>query len=141
MVDGGNLYVFKVDGVAAASLLLPQSDERMWGDEQGGDGSAMYVHKLCVGNDFRGQDTGVKVMALAEDIARKNDRTKLRLDCHYDNKRLCGYYERLGFREVRRYDKLNSAGGRNPDKDVYKAALYEKELADPSTPPTPNRGV
>lgn len=127
MVSSGNMFVYKTDGIAAAAVLLPKEDERMWG-EQGADETAVYVHKLCVSNAFRGQSVGKKVMDLAEDFAKQSGRTKLRLDCPYDNPPLCRYYEGLGYREVRKYDRPSSAGRRNPDKDVYRAALYEKSI-------------
>lgn len=128
MVASGNMYVYKVGSEVAASVLLPQEDVRMWGEEQGNDGTALYVHKLNTGNAFRGQGTGSKVMSLVEDMARAKGKTKVRLDCPYDNDDLHGYYVSLGFDEVRRYDRPSSPGRRNPDKDVFRAALLEKNL-------------
>ncbi|MDB5166000.1 MAG: hypothetical protein JWM37_72 [Candidatus Saccharibacteria bacterium] len=126
MIERGNLFVFKIDGVAAASVVLAPSDVRIWGPDDGADGSALYIHRLCVGDAFRG--IGTRVMTAAEDYALNNGKTKLRLDCPYDNPGLCTYYENFGFEEMRREDRPNSAGGRNPDQDVYRAALYEKEI-------------
>jgi len=128
LIIGGKMFVYKIDGTSAASVLLANNDERMWGDA-GDDDSAIYVHRLCVGDSFRGKGVGQKVLNLAEDFALQKNKVRLRLDCPYDNRSLCGYYEQLGFREVRRYDRPNSTGGRNPQKDVYRAALYQKELA------------
>ncbi len=128
MVQTGNMFVSKIEGATVASVLLTKNDERMWGDGEGGDDSAVYVHKLCVSNASRGQGVGNKVMELAEDYARATGKTRLRLDCPYDNRPLCEYYERLGFGEIRRYDRPLSAGRRNPDKDMYRVALYQKEL-------------
>lgn len=135
MLDSGNLYVYKVGDIVAASVLLTDADERMWGEEQGGDGTAIYIHKLCVGADFRGQGVGSKVIELASEQAKSKGKTRLRLDCPYDNRPLCEQYEGMGFGEVRRYDRPKSAGARNPDKDAYRAALYEKDIVD-STPTT-----
>jgi ribosomal protein S18 acetylase RimI-like enzyme len=127
MIQSGNTFVYRLDGFAAASVMLPLSDTGMWGEERGNDGSAVYIHKLCVGETFRGGGVGRQVMSMAESFAQQHGKTKLRLDCPYDNPDLCGYYERLGFREVGRKDLQNS-NGRNPDKEIYKAAFYEKEL-------------
>ncbi len=132
MIASGNMFVYKVDGGVAASVLLLPNDERMWGEEQGGDNTALYVHKLNTGNAFRGQEIGKKVMKLAEDIAGKSGKTKLRLDCPYDNENLYNYYIDLGFHEVRRQDRPLSPGRRNQDKEIFKAALLEKEIAVPT---------
>jgi ribosomal protein S18 acetylase RimI-like enzyme len=129
MIESGDMFVYKLNGVTAASVMLADADQRMWGEDEGGDGSATYVHKLCVGDDFRGQGVGRDVMKLAEAQALKTGKTKLRLDCPYNNRSLCEYYERLGFVEVRRYERPQSPGRRNPDQDAYKAALYQKERA------------
>lgn len=132
MIEGGNMFVHRVDGAVAASVILLNDDERMWGEEQGKDGTALYVHKLITGSAFRGQGLGATVMSLAEDLARQNGKDKLRLDCPYDNEDLYGYYVGLGFHEVRRYDRPSSPGRRNPDKDVFRAALLEKEITGSS---------
>jgi ribosomal protein S18 acetylase RimI-like enzyme len=130
MIEAGTMFTYRVGGTVAASVILLKNDERMWGADQGTDGSARYVHKISRGKDFKG--VGEKAMRLAEDLARSEGRTKLRLDCPYDNPRLYNYYEELGFHEVRRYDRPASPGRRNPDKDVFKAALLEKNLAGSS---------
>jgi ribosomal protein S18 acetylase RimI-like enzyme len=132
MVESGNIFVYKVDGAVAASVVLLKNDERMWGEEQGNDDSALYVHKLTTGNAFRGRGVGEKVLSLAERLATEQGRTRLRLDCPYDNENLYNYYRRLGFSEVRRYERPSSPSRRNPDKDVFRAALLEKELAGSS---------
>jgi ribosomal protein S18 acetylase RimI-like enzyme len=130
LIEGGDMFVYKLAGVTAASLLLTKNDERMWGENEGGDGSAFYIHRLCVGDAFRSQGVGGEVVQLAAKHALKDGRTKLRLDCSYDNRSLCEYYERLGFSEVRRYDRPSSAGARNSNKDVYRAALYQKDIGE-----------
>ena len=129
LLNSGNLYVYKIDGTIAASVLLADSDERMWGVEEGSDGTAIYMHRLCVGNDFRGQQVGLRVTDLADEQAKLTGKTKLRLDCPYDNPRLCEQYVQMGFSEVRRYDQPKSAVNRNPDIDVFKIALFEKAIA------------
>jgi GNAT superfamily N-acetyltransferase len=128
MINGGDMFVYKTDGIAAASVLLLKNDERMWGEEQGSDDTAVYIHKLCVGDAFRGQGVGVRTLLLSEQYAKDKGKTKLRLDCPQDSP-LSVYYEKQGFREIRRYDRPGSVGRKNPDKDVYRAALYEKELS------------
>lgn len=134
MIKTGNMFIFKVDDVPAATVILAKNDEQMWGDEQGSDGSAVYIHKLCVGNEFRGQGIGTKVIDRAVNFTLNSGLSTLRLDCPYDNRSLCGYYESLGFHESRRRDIPLSLGGRNTTKDIYGVALYERDLASASPP-------
>lgn len=135
MIISGNMYVHKIDDVIAASVILLSNDERMWGEDQGADDTALYIHKLVTGDAFRGQNLGVTVLTLAEELGRKIGKTRLRLDCPYDNEDLYEYYIRQGFHEVRRYERPSSPGRRNLDKDVFRAALLEREItvSAPST--------
>lgn len=128
MIEAEDMFVYKVRDVIAASVLLTENDERMWGLGEGADNSALYVHKLCVSNAFRDKGVGKDVMNMVELQALNNNKTMLRLDCPNNNKTLCNYYEQLGFSKARIYDSLPSAGRRNPSKDVYRAALYQKNL-------------
>lgn len=129
LLDSGNLYVYKVDGKVAASVKLTDSDARIWGEEEGGDGTAIYIHRLCVGNDFRGQQVSARVIDLVSEQAKSTGKTKLRLDSLYDNRELCEVYENMGFSEVRRFDEPSTAKDRNPDYGVFRRALYEKSIA------------
>ena len=129
LVNSGNLYVYRVEGNIAASVLLADSDQRMWGEEEGGDGTAVYIHRLYVGNDFRGQQVGSEVVDLAAEQARLRGKTKLRLDCLYDNPGLCKQYENMGFGEVRRFDRPRTAADRYPDGDPFRTVLYERVIA------------
>jgi ribosomal protein S18 acetylase RimI-like enzyme len=129
MIVSGNMFVYRANGAITASVILLGNDERMWGDEQGSDGTALYVHKLVTSNASRGQGLGNTVLSLAEDLARDTGKTRLRLDCPYDNEDLYSYYVDLGFHEIRRYDRPSSPGRRNPDKEIFRAALLEKEIS------------
>jgi ribosomal protein S18 acetylase RimI-like enzyme len=128
MIERGNMYLYRVDGVVAASIILAPDDVRMWGETDGADGSALYVHRFCVGDAFRGQGLGDEVLALSEQKALAEGKTSLRLDCPYENEGLCSYYEQHGFKLLRRWDKPPDQGARDPSKGVYKVAYYQKDL-------------
>jgi ribosomal protein S18 acetylase RimI-like enzyme len=127
LIETGNLFVVKIGGEVASSVLLLDADTRIWGEE-GEDGTAMYIHRLCVADAFRSQGLGTETINLVANFAQKSGKTQLRLDCPYDNQQLCNYYIRNGFQEVRRYDRQQSQGGRNKDKDVYHAGLFQKDI-------------
>jgi ribosomal protein S18 acetylase RimI-like enzyme len=127
MLDQGNVFVYKIEGQNAASLVIAESDTRIWG-EVGEDGTAMYVHRLCTADAFRGQNLGGAVLERAAELARQSGKQSLRLDCSYENRGLCDYYEGLGFTEVRREDRPPSTDQRNIEADGYKVAMYERAL-------------
>lgn len=125
LIGGGDMYLARIDDAPAAVMKLSQSDPRMWGEEQGNDEQALYVHRLSVGEDFRGQNLGKTMMKWAFYQARMAGKPLLRLDCPYDNPALLAYYTRQGFTEVRREDR-HASGGRNPNNPVYRVSLLQK---------------
>ncbi len=128
ILERGGLFTYKVDGDIAACVVLQETDERMW-NEAGKDNTALYIHRLCVGDSYRGMGVGEAVVDLAAEQARIKGKTKLRLDCPHDVPGLVGVYQRLGFEIVEQRDIPASPGRRNPDKTVYKAALFERAVA------------
>ena len=128
MVASGNMYVAVIDGEIAVAFALQQSDERMWGPDRGNDGQATYIHRLAVRERFRGQKLGEQILDWAIDRTKEEGRSFVRLDCSYENRGLCTYYERRGFQEVERIDRPKSAGARNPHNPVYRATLYQKRV-------------
>lgn len=108
MISNGNVYVYRREGTVAAAVILAETDARIWGEEEANDGSALYIHRLTTADAFRGQHVGGDVISLAGDMAMQSGRTKLRLDCPYENQQLCQVYENHGFTEVRREDRAPS---------------------------------
>lgn len=125
MLDGGHTYVARTeDGTIAGTFVLQPEDERMWGDK-GVDEQALYIHRLSARREFRGKGVGEQIISWAGQKARELQKPLLRLDCPYEQRSLCEYYEKRGFIEVERRDIQASPGRRNPEATVYKAALYE----------------
>jgi ribosomal protein S18 acetylase RimI-like enzyme len=60
-------------------------------------GRVLAVHRLCVNPAFQGQGIGRKLMLFAEDYARKNKYTSIRLDAFAKNPISVGLYESLAF--------------------------------------------
>jgi ribosomal protein S18 acetylase RimI-like enzyme len=117
LIKTGETYsVFSGDDLVA-TFGLHWEDERIWGQQPPNAG---YIHRLAVRQDLHGQGLGKTIIdwVLAE-VARHN-RQYLRMDCDSANKKLCEYYEGLGFKEAGK--KLIE-----PYKDYY-ATLYELEL-------------
>jgi GNAT superfamily N-acetyltransferase len=125
MVDGGHTYVAKTeDGTIAGTFVLQPEDERMWGSK-GLDEQALYIHRLSARREFKGKGVGEQIISWVGQKARELQKPLLRLDCPYEQRSLCEYYERRGFYEVERRDIVASPKRRNPNAHIYKAALYE----------------
>lgn len=115
----GNTYVAAVDGQPAATIDLAWNDARMWGPDKGNDNQAAYIHRIAVRQAYRGQHVGELILAWAAAEAIRAERPLLRLDCSYQNRKLCSIYEAMGFKEVGRKDLSG------PD---YSVAFYEKPV-------------
>ena len=99
ILDRSDTYLATIDGKSAGCVSLQWNDERIWGDK-GNDNLAVYIHKLSVSDEFRGQDVGSLIINSCAEIASQHGRELLRLDCSKDNEGLCKYYESLGFSVV-----------------------------------------
>lgn len=62
--------------------------------------SSGYLHRLAVANNHHGQNIGEQVIKWSLDKVKDSDKKYLRLDCPAENKKLCKYYESLGFELV-----------------------------------------
>lgn len=143
-ISGGNTYIALSSGELAGSLVVLTSDERIWGAEKGTDGKAIYLHRLAVGESFRGQHVGELMMKWAIGKARELGKTLIRLDCSTDNEKLCEYYDRNGFKEVGRKVLMDPYYGvsfrekriktlRKPDKQPAAVQIASQQPLSPST--------
>ncbi len=87
------------DAAPVATFCLQWSDLTYWPDD-GGDGTAGYVHQLAVDPAFAGRGVGAALLAWAAARIRAAGRRRFRLDCLAANAGLCAYYERQGFRRA-----------------------------------------
>lgn len=119
IVVSGNTHVASIASQAIGSVVLMWNDARMWGPEKGNDNQAAYIHRLAIKDGFRGQGLGELIVAWASAEAFRDNRRLLRLDCSYENPKLCSYYQRMGFKEVGRKELHNPR---------YTPAFYEKSI-------------
>jgi ribosomal protein S18 acetylase RimI-like enzyme len=114
MSNQGNLFTAYVDDSVAGCVMISWDDSRYWGEITGMDSQAGYIHRLSVGNKFRGQRIGEQIVEWSKQYIRDNDKKYVRLDCPSDNKDLCDYYEKLGFSKIK-----------SVVVDGYEADLYQ----------------
>lgn len=93
-------YVLKVDDEVAGAMILKWNDPFFWPDIK--QGQSGFIHKLSVRRKYSGTGISEKMIEHAAEECRKRNIDFLRLDCAGDRKELCSFYEKIGFKQVRR---------------------------------------
>jgi GNAT superfamily N-acetyltransferase len=99
------------------TFQLHWEDALIWGEQPP---TAGYIHQLAIAQAYHGQDLGAQIIEWVSKEVAAQKRQLLRLDCPAVNKKLCQYYERLGFKLVgqRKFHK--------PKDTEYVSCLYER---------------
>lgn len=118
IIDKGTTYLAWIDGAAIATISLEWDDTYVWGKQPPNAG---YIHRVAVRNNQHGQKIGERLLDWASVEARAKGRRLLRLDCPTSNKKLCDYYQKLGFKPL----DAEQIGIKTP----YNTTLYEKYIA------------
>src|ERR1700761_5622201 len=71
----------------AGTVRVQWSDPIIWGSDSDSVGAA-YIHRLAVSPDFSGQGIGLELLDYAEQFAKTQGKTFMRLDCWGKNERL-----------------------------------------------------
>ena len=116
LIKTNDTYVVRVNNDIVGTFGLGGEDERIWGKQVSNAG---YMHQLAIRDDLHGQKLGQQIIQwMIGEVGRRGCQY-LRLDCSSSNTRLCAYYERLGFKQV----KQRLIAPYN-----YTAALYERKV-------------
>jgi hypothetical protein len=93
-MNQGNLYVLKQtqDNKVVGAIVLLEEDGQ-WSDCS--DVSAYYLHNFVTAISEKG--TGGIILKAVQELAVRNEKTRLRLDCATDNVRLNHYYKNKGY--------------------------------------------
>jgi len=119
---GFHFSVFTQDDVLAGYFSLALSDELIWGDKERGD--AIYIHRMCVNPDRKGNRLTAAVLAWATGYAVNTGRKFVRMDTWGDNQRLVDYYIACGFRHIENR-RLDVVPGLSPHYHNTNLALFE----------------
>jgi ribosomal protein S18 acetylase RimI-like enzyme len=101
-INAGTLFkISQKDRIAGVIALnqdyFPQYNDLVWEDA---GGKFMIVHRLCVHPDYQGQGYSQKLMRFAEEYAKKNGYSSIRLDTYTSNQRALALYDSLNYRRV-----------------------------------------
>jgi ribosomal protein S18 acetylase RimI-like enzyme len=95
-IKNERLFVLLRGQLVVGSVTISDTDSLIWNDET----LALYIHRLVVSRDLKGQDLGKRIIDQIEAIAVDRGRQVLRLDCWASNERLKAYYMRMGFTKL-----------------------------------------
>ena len=91
-----NLQYKIVQGNAVTCIFSVQfSDPLIWGEREVSE--AIYLHRIVVHPDFKGQRQFEYVVAWAKQLAQQRQLNYIRMDTWADNARIIQYYESFGF--------------------------------------------
>ena len=113
-------YVVKVEGQPAAAVIIQREQSLQdWSsiDKDTEAPSATYIHYVAVEREFAGRGLVGIIMDKADEIAKQQGTSVLRLDTNADEPKLCAIYERLGF---------NLVG--TLEEEGHNTAFYEKPV-------------
>lgn len=123
-VSRGETWLALVGGTVSGTVTLDQSDP-VWDGLPGA--AALYVHRMAVRRPAAG--LGAVILEWAADVARRQGRAALRLDCVAANRRLRAYYEAAGFAHRGDVKVAGAPGQRLDEGPVTVVSRYEQRLA------------
>jgi ribosomal protein S18 acetylase RimI-like enzyme len=114
-----------INSEIACVWAITFSDLQIWEDSK--EDSALYIHRIAVNPNFRGNKYINKIVAWAEEFALKKDIQFIRLDTLGENQGLINHYKNAGFDFLGLFNLKNTSNL----PDHYKLApvcLFEIDL-------------
>tara|TARA_R110000850_G_scaffold270621_2_gene403778 strand:+ start:172 stop:705 length:534 start_codon:yes stop_codon:yes gene_type:complete len=81
------------------------SDPLIWGKREKGD--AIYLHRIVVNSEFKGQKQFEKVLNWTKQFALYKNLKFVRMDTWADNEKIIEYYKTFGFKFLENYKTSN----------------------------------
>lgn len=91
------LYFISNEDERIGLVFLQESDPFFWPEIKTND--TLYIHKLCLLAEFKGQGLGSRILLLIQKVAKDMGKEWLRLDCD-DRPSLHRFYKDHGFQLV-----------------------------------------
>jgi dihydrofolate reductase/ribosomal protein S18 acetylase RimI-like enzyme len=85
---------------------IQHNDPFIWRDRDQSD--AIYLHRIVVNPNFKGQRQFEKVLDWATDFARQRNLKFIRMDTWADNEKIIDYYKSFGFQFIEYYKTPNA---------------------------------
>lgn len=100
-IAAGLQYKVIQDNHILCIFSIQYSDPHIWRERDRAD--AIYLHRIVVHPEFRGQKQFEKVLNWTKGFVLKHDRKFIRMDTWADNTRIIDYYRTFGFKLIENY--------------------------------------
>jgi ribosomal protein S18 acetylase RimI-like enzyme len=97
-IKSGNIICIIEDDKRIVCVFSLEWEDEVWAEYD--ELSSGYLHRLAVANDYHGKNIGKQAIEWSQNLVKNSRKKYLRLDCPTENKKLCKYYESLGFELV-----------------------------------------
>ena len=124
-VEKGLLFKLIHEKELVCIFCICYSDPVIWRKKEQGD--AIYLHRVVVHPEHRGEHLFAKVFEWAIDHARLLQRRFIRMDTWADNQKIIQYYSGYGFRFVEEYKTPNDPNLPDQHRNL-KVALLEYSI-------------
>lgn len=98
-IDQGSLFVCMDSGAIAGIIVLDENQAEQYGavawEER--QGPHLVMHRLAVHPEFQGKGIARQLIAFAEEYARRNRYSSIRMDTYAKNERVLKIYPGLGY--------------------------------------------
>jgi len=94
-------YKIVIKNSIACIFSIRFSDKIIWRDKDKND--AIYIHRIAVNPDFKGQKQFQKILAWAINLAQETNKSYIRMDTWAENPTIIDYYKSFGFRFLENY--------------------------------------
>jgi ribosomal protein S18 acetylase RimI-like enzyme len=105
-IEDKNQFKIVVDNAIAIVYSIRYSDKIIWRHLD--DGKAIYLHRIVVNPNFKGQRLFGKVVDRAIQYAKEKEFSAVRMDTWANNPAIIDYYKSFGFSFVENYTTPDS---------------------------------
>ena len=100
-IDEGFQYKIVSNNNILCIFSIQFNDPFIWRDRDQGD--AIYLHRIVVNPDFKGQRQFQKILNWAAQFVRQKNLKYIRMDTWADNTKIIEYYKSFGFEFIENY--------------------------------------
>lgn len=124
-IDERLQYKIIKDNDILCIFSIQRNDPFIWRARDQHD--AIYLHRIVVNPNFKGQKQFFKVLTWAQQFARQHNLKFIRMDTWADNPKIIEYYKSFGFELIENYQTPNAPELPIQNRDL-KVALLQMAL-------------
>jgi len=124
-IDENRQWKIIIDGKIACVWATTFDDPQIW--EERNNDPAVYIHRIAVNPEFRGQNLVQQIAEWAKQYALSNEKRFVRMDTVGENTGLINYYTKCGF-DFLGLLKLQNTEGLPAHYDNATVSLFQIEV-------------